>query len=180
MLCDTRLSPSKEGAFRKLWGETCHFNSHSSDKHGIAVLIRDGTPIDNIKFQNIIRGNFSKLTFNVKNESVLVKCIYAPNTDMNLTSPDNEGKIFFQKVFEDTNENNYTHKITLGDFNVCHTYDTSGYLHINNPNSRDYLARNIAKCNLVDIWRDKNPKNRQYTFGKKQTKTLLGPAWIIF
>ena len=52
MLCDTRLSPSKEGAFRKLWGETCHFNSHSSDKRGIAVLIRDGTPIDNIEFQN--------------------------------------------------------------------------------------------------------------------------------
>ena len=61
-------------------------------------------------------------------------------------------------------KSNYTHKITLGDFNValCHTYDTSGYLHVNNPNSRDYLTRNI-----VDIWRLKNPKSRQYTFGKK-------------
>ena len=68
---------------------------------------------------------------------------------------------FLQKVFDDTNENNYIHKITLGDFNValCHAYDTSGYLHVNNPNSRDYLTRNIEKCNLVDIWRLKNPKS---------------------
>ena len=94
----------------------------------------------------------------------MVKCIYAPNPDMNLTGP--------QKVFDDTNENNFTHKISTGDFNVAlnHFYDTSGYLHINNPNSRDYLARNIEKCNLVDIWRSKNPKSRQYTFGKKQAK----------
>ena len=39
----------------------------------------------------------------------------------------------------------YTHKITLGDFMVAlnHMYDTSGYLHINNPNSRDYLTKKI-------------------------------------
>ena len=115
VLCDTRFSLADEGPFKKLWGETSFFNSHSSDKQGIAVLIRDATPLENIQFQNIIKGNFSKLTFNLKDESVLVKCIYAPNNDMNLTGPDNESKIFFQKVFDDTNENNYTHKIWFDD-----------------------------------------------------------------
>ena len=54
---------------------------------------------------------------------------------MNLSGPENESRVFFQKVFDDTNEDKYTHKITLGDFNIApsHTYDTSGYLHINNP-----------------------------------------------
>ena len=101
----------------------------------------------------MIKGNFSKLTFNIKNESILVKYIYAPNNDMNLSGPDNESRIFFQKVFDDT-------------------YDTSGYLHVNNPSSRDYLTRNIEKCNLTDIWRLKNPKSRQYTFEKKTDKKL--------
>ena len=61
---------------------------------------------------------------------------------MNLTGPDNESKTFFQTVFDDTNEEEFTHKITVGDFNVAlnHDYDTSGYLHINNPNSREYLT----------------------------------------
>ena len=108
----------------------------------------------------------------MKNESVLVKCIYAPNKDMNLSGPENESRVFFQKIFDDTNEEKYTNKITLGDFNIApnHTYDTSGYLHINNPNSRDYLTRKIEQCNSTDIWRFKNPKSRQYMFGKKQAK----------
>ena len=61
VLCDTRLSPSDEGSFRKIWGETVLFNSQSGDRRGIAVLIRDGTPIENIEFQNIIRDIFLNL-----------------------------------------------------------------------------------------------------------------------
>ena len=118
VLCDTKLNLADEAQVRKLWGKTCFFDSYSGEKRGIAVLIKVGTPIYNIDFHNVIKGNFSKLTFSVKNESVLVKCIYAPNPDMNLTGPDNESKTFFQKVFDDTNENNFTHKISTGDFNV--------------------------------------------------------------
>ena len=119
VICNTRLSPTDQGPFKKLWGEAFFFNSHSGDKRGIAVLIRDGTPIENIDFQNIIKGNFSKLTFNVKNKSVLIKCIYAPNNDMNIMGTENESRVFFQKVFDDTNEDKYTNKITLSDFNVA-------------------------------------------------------------
>ena len=56
-----------KGPFKKLWSETVLFNSHSGDKRCVAVLIGDGTPIENIDFQNIIKDNLSKLTFNVKN-----------------------------------------------------------------------------------------------------------------
>ena len=77
VLCNTRLSLSDETAFKKLWGERVFFNSHSSDKRGIAILVKDDTPIDDIQCENILKGNFSKLTFKVKNEYVLVKCIYA-------------------------------------------------------------------------------------------------------
>ena len=177
VLCDTRRIPADEGPFRKIWRETALFNSHSGDRRGITVLNRDGTCIENIEFQNIIKGNFSKLTFNMKNEYVLVKCIYALNDDINLSGPRNESRVFFQNLFDDTNEEKYTHKVTLGDFNIapCHMYDTSGYLHINNPNSRDYLTRKIEQCNLTDIWRLKNPKSRQYTFGKSKQKITQGP-----
>ena len=61
VLYDTRLKLSDEVKFKKMWGETCFFNSFSGERRGIAVLIKDGTAIDNIEFNNIIKGNFSKL-----------------------------------------------------------------------------------------------------------------------
>ena len=117
VLCDTRLSPTDEGPFKKLWGKTVLFNSHSGDKRGIAALIRDGTPIENINFQNIIKGNFSNLSFKAKNENVLIKCIYAPNIDMNTTGLEKESRAFFKQVFDDSDEDKYIHKVRLGDFN---------------------------------------------------------------
>ena len=100
-----------------------------------------------------------------------VKCIYAPNDNMNFIGPDNESKAFFKEVFDDSDEDKYTHKLIEGDFNVAlsHTNDTLGYLQVNNPNSREYLTRQAKLCNLEDIWRLKNPSSRQYTFSKKQT-----------
>ena len=99
LLCDTRLGLTDEATFKKLWGETVMFNSHSSEKRGLAVLIKDGTPIKDVSFQNIIKGYFSKLSFYVKDEHVLVKCIHALNNDMNSTGPDNESKAFLQEGF---------------------------------------------------------------------------------
>ena len=72
VMCDTRLGLTYEIPFRKLWGERVYFNSHSSDKRGIAILIKDGNPSEEIHCENIIKGNFSKLTFKVKNKYVLV------------------------------------------------------------------------------------------------------------
>ena len=39
VLCDTRLRPSDEGPFKKLWGETVLFNSHSGDKRSMFVIM---------------------------------------------------------------------------------------------------------------------------------------------
>ena len=91
---------------------------------------------------------------------------------MNNTGPENESNTFFKEVFDDSNEK-FTHKVTVGDFNVALNYnnDSLGYLHMNNPNSRDYLTRKIDLCNLVDIWRLRNPSSR-HTFSKKTDKKI--------
>ena len=100
-------------------GEKKLFNSHSSDKRGIAILVKNDTPISDIEFENTLKRNFSKLTFKIKNEHVLVKCIYAPNKDMNTNDPNKESTAFFQKVFDDSNEDQFTHRIIVGDYNVA-------------------------------------------------------------
>ena len=40
VLCDTRFGLADEAPFKKVWGEPFLFNSHSSDKRGLAVIIK--------------------------------------------------------------------------------------------------------------------------------------------
>ena len=75
VLCDTRLGKSDEETFRKLWGERVFFNSYSSNKRGIAVLMKDNAPVTDLKWENVIPGNFSKLSMVVKGMNIFSKCI---------------------------------------------------------------------------------------------------------
>ena len=48
---------------------------------------------------------------------------------MNINDPEHESTAFFKRVFDDTNEDQFTHKVIVGDYNVAlnHTADTLGY-----------------------------------------------------
>ena len=84
---------------------------------------------------------------------------------------DNDSNVFFKTVFDDTNDDIYDIRLTVGDFNVApkHEIDTAGYLHVNNKNTRNFLNRMIPLSNMTYIWRRNNPLTRKYTFMKKQT-----------
>ena len=69
VLGDTMLGQGDEDGFRKLWGEKVFFNSYSSSKRGIAVLIKDSAPVTDLEWENGIPGNFSKLSMVVKGKS---------------------------------------------------------------------------------------------------------------
>ena len=53
----------------------------------------------------------------------------------------NESTMFFKKGFRDDDDLEYEHIIMNRDFNVApnHADDTSGYLHVNNLNTRRFL-----------------------------------------
>ena len=116
-----------------MWGGMAYFNSYCSNKRGIAVLIKNDNPISNIEWENVIQGNFSKLSFKVKDETVLVKCIYAPNNDSNPNDDNNKSTKFFKQIMDDTGEEKYNPRMITGDYNVAlkHYIDTSRYLHVN-------------------------------------------------
>ena len=182
ILGDTRLGKEDEDIFRRIWGGMAFFNSLCSYKRGLTVLIRNDTPISNIKWENIIPGNFSKLSFTANNKNVLVKCLYAPNEDSNPNDDNNDSTKFLKTVMDDTGDKIYDYRMMTGDFNLAinHEKDTSGYLHINNPNTREYVTRQANLSNLVDIWRIRNPDTRQYTFHKRQTKNYTNADLTTF
>ena len=128
------------------------------------MLVKDGVEISNTKIFNVKTGNYSKFGFVYKNKRYLLNCIYSPNDDR-------EAKAFYEIVFQDDDYNNHKHVLYVGDYNVPldHDLDTSGFLHVNNNDSRKYIKSMMVTNNLVDVWRSRNKGVIAYTFDKKQT-----------
>ena len=75
-------------------------------------------------------------------ERYLINCINAPNDD----SKNDDTKKFFKNIFDDTSYDEYQHILYTGDFNVAlnNDIDSSGFLHVNNSLSRQYIKSRIT------------------------------------
>ena len=159
ILINTRFGPEQEREFEKLWDRPIYFNSFSSNQRGLMVLFKDSLPVKNIKMENTIKGDFSRLTLNWGDTKVLIKCCYAPNDDMTPLDSESETYFdrFFKTVFDDMTDNDFDITIMVGDFSVApdHKKDTLGYLHVNNANTRLFIERMKSLNMLTDVFRHK-------------------------
>ena len=75
-------------------------------------------------------------------------------------------------MFDDSGDDGYDVVLMAGDFNIAPdpNKDTLGYLHVNNPNSRNFMERMKSLCMLTEVFRHRNPDTRKYTFSKGQAK----------
>ena len=174
IIVDSRFETEQEIEFRKLWDGPIFFNSHSSVQRGIMVLIKDSFTGKDLEFCNILKGNYSRLMFTMRGFKVLIKCCYAPNSDMAAFGSEIEGysDVFFKTIFDDKNDSEFDLSIMAGDFNVApdHNMDTLGYLHINNPNSRFFIDKMKSLNMMTDVFCHKHPDTRKFTFSKKQAR----------
>ena len=63
VLVDTRFESEQEREFEKLWDRPIYFNSFSSNQRGLMVLLKDSLPAKNVKMENILLGDYSRLSF---------------------------------------------------------------------------------------------------------------------
>ena len=102
-LVDSRFETEQEIEFRKLWDGPIFYNSQSSIQRGIIVLIKDSFAGKNLDFCNILKGDYSRLTFTIGGFKVLIKCCYAPNGDMSTFESETGGySDIFSKQFSMT------------------------------------------------------------------------------
>ena len=145
VLIDTRFESEHEREFEKLWDGPVYFNSYSSNQRGLIVLLKDSFPVKDIKFKNILKGDYSQLTLTMGESKILIKCCYAPNGDMTPLDSESENysDIFFKTIFDDSEDTEYDLTLMVGDFNVApdHNKDILGYFHVNNPNTRLFMER---------------------------------------
>ena len=72
-----------------------------------------------VQIENVIKGDYTRLSFELKELKILIKCIYSPYDDMNANDNENNNNKFFRKVFEDNYDDEFDIRMTVGDFNVA-------------------------------------------------------------
>ena len=164
ILVDTRIDPKIENTVRSEWPGTCFFNSFSSQKRGILVLIKKNLPVTVESIHNDNSGNLLVLLLNFQNKKILLNVIYGPNTD----DPD-----FYQnEVFKNYDNLDIDHFIYCGDWNMAlnQKLDTKNYSHENNVNARNSVLAKMNENDFIDIWRYQNPISERYTWFKGAEK----------
>ena len=129
-----------------------------------------------IQFENVLPGNLSRLTFKMKGEKYWIRH-YSLNEDI----PYDYSKKFSEEVFYNSRYLEFDHIIYSGYYNVAlnDDVDTSGYLHVNNPNSGQYIKSQMATNQLMVIWRKKNRGTRAFIVIKNKLQIKQKPGSTI-
>uniref|UniRef100_A0A803T0D8 Reverse transcriptase domain-containing protein n=1 Tax=Anolis carolinensis TaxID=28377 RepID=A0A803T0D8_ANOCA len=127
-------------------------------KRGVVTYINNNIPAE-LKFKDS-EGRVVAVEITIGNQKILICNIYAPNGP----------KTQFVKYLKEQIENTHLEQvIILGDFNGV--LDTKMDKSINKRSNKDMLSllpKNFIRLkeefDLIDVWREKNPSNKDYTF----------------
>ena len=157
LLSDTRLDENSEKVFINEIDYHCIFNSLTSEKWGVAILLKKSLSITHSVIYRDNNGNILTIKIEYDEQTFLISSIYGPNLD----DPQ-----FFQCIF-DRNSNNDCHMQLLGgDLNVTlnHEIDNHAYAAPRNINARAKLNDLLDEHNFYDVYRNFNPYKKEYTW----------------
>jgi len=159
-LQDTHFTDKLEPYIKAQWGYTCIFNSYTSNSRGVAIMLNNNfdLKINRTKSDNL--GNYLAVDMTIDNTKKKYIYIYGPNED---------NPTFFENILKIIDEFENEQYIICGDFNLVlnQNLDTSNYIHVNHPNSKNILLQNLEVFDLVDPFRELYPTLRRYTWRKK-------------
>ena len=134
----------------------------TTNSKGVAILVKENLGIDIITSFSDNAGRYIVVQFKYHSELFCLVNLYAPN---------NDAPQFFSEIFSRL-EKLEGHKILTGDFNlVLNTELDRNHSSINNDKSQLLLMEYMENHCLCDIWRDRNPNRKHYTWKRnKPTK----------
>ena len=150
---------------KKQWPGEWFFSHGSNHSRGVAILIRKSLDFKMKSMRADVDGRYLILEANIQDTPFLLVNIYAPNTTAK-QSP------FFQslsKSISDEEHREVNCSLLLGgDFNVTLqlSLDCSGGNSILKESVK-FLENIIMECDLVDIWRVRNPDSKKFTWRQK-------------
>ena len=149
-----------------------HFNLYASNSRWIVVLRKSSFPVSDFKTQNIIPGNFTKISFTFNSEKYVILSLYLK-----------EGWYWFlwRSVFRQTDRKLWPHDVCrrLDYISLNQLLDMSGYLHENNVESKKFIKEKMSEKELTDLRRVWKIDKFEYSWSKYQRKNRT-LAWRDF
>jgi len=158
-LQETFSNAKIERVWRAEWGGTILYSHGTNHSKGVAILVNPRKSCEIINCKNDTNGRLLIVNAVIAGEQVCFVNLYAPNE---IT----EQYMFFQDIRTKLRENSTCHTIMAGDFNCSLTdMDKRGGRPVKEK-LRTIQAINLLTKgqDLIDIWREKNPKERRYTW----------------
>ena len=153
-----------ESIWRNEWGADITFSNFSSRARGVMTLFGKG--IEVLCHKNDSQGRLDINEIKIEDEVYTLINVYAPNED-------NERITFFEALSTNIASNlSNANLIMAGDFNVALTADDrKSNVSVVQP-SANTLKRLIEEHNLIDIWREKHPNLKQYTWCRQSSNVM--------
>ena len=158
-LQDIHATPRMEKFIHSLWGSDCLFSYGSLNSRGVAICFQKNIDYKIHSHLSDPDGNYITVDLTIDDNSLTLIYLYGPNKDC----PE-----FFTTIIRHIETLNNNTSILCGDFNVQDPdLDYYNYCGINNKKSHEKIQEIKENLNLIDSFREANPKLRRYTWRKK-------------
>ncbi len=180
-LQETYSTSEVENRWRNEWGGKAFFVHGTNHARGVTILFKPGLDVEIVNFYHDDIGRVALMEAKIQGTSFKLVNIYAPNSEDSQLHFYGYLKNFMNKYI------NTGDKILLGgDFNVIinPNLDRKGGCHESTLNYKKII--NIINSlkfqfELTDVWRQKNPGIRRYTWRKGHPKPVFSRLdyWFI-
>ena len=159
LLQETHSTPETEKVWKKEWkGESLWHSGPITKASGVAILLKENLGIDVLNISKDKNGRILKWLLSTTQEILQIINIYAPTIS-------SEKEKFYEELLKYAENDKKT--ILAGDFNMVENllFDRKG----GNPTNIHQLGlQNLNKIknthNMIDIWRNRNPYKRIFTY----------------
>lgn len=157
-LQETHTDNSNELEWEVWWRGESMLSHGTNVSAGVAILFEPGLQLSIEKKAEIVPGRLLIVHAQIRNHSFAFINIYAPTVGA-------ERVIFFKKLEEELNKIGQDKAVVLaGDFNCTVNFSLDRNGKEPHLGSAGALEKLLKKHVLQDVWRDKHPTDRQYTW----------------
>ena len=157
ILCfqETHSSERDEYMWQSEWGEKILFAHGDSNARGVCILVNKSFKGEIEAIHRDLAGRYIIARVQENNVEVNICNLYAPNKD----EPN-----FFIRLRKDLEQLSEKH-ILIGDFNLVLNNELDRFDSVyNNHKSAKILKEMMEEMYLTDVWRDRNPDAKQYSW----------------
>ena len=163
LLQETHWTDELENEVRNDWGHEVLFSNGTANARGAAILFNQRLDYTLNSVNKDGDGRIISALLEIDDFTINIVNVYAPRTDT-------ERRTFYSDLdsYILTEYNN----IVAGDTNIALTkYDRLPNACVARQTARTELYKCMSKHELIDVWRQKNPTKREYTWTRQDSTT---------